>query len=699
MKKNRVQQRYFQPIWLPAPMLRLLIPMMLGIIIQFYFQQPFGILCIIACLFFIAIIVCSFFKKMVFSKWFGACLQCLMLCVGMLLVTVNDKSKQAGFIGKKYKDGDVILATLQEPLNDKAKSYKAEATVEILKDGRLQKVVGSIIVYFQKDSLQPIPTLGYGSQVVFKKPLQEIKNAGNPGGFDYQRYAAFHSLYYQVFLKVDEYDIGHQKRINPFWRDLFSCRDWSLSVFKKYIPTSTEAGMAEALLIGYRNDLDRDIVQQYTNTGVVHIIAISGMHLGLIYGLVMLLFKPFSKRKPVKIVSAFAVIAVLWGFSLLTGAAPSITRSAIMFTFLVLGQIGDKKASIFNSLACAAFVLLVYDPYTLWDVGFQLSFGALLSIAIFTLPIEKLLYFKQKWMQKLWQLNAMTIAAQILTFPIVVFHFHQFPNLFLLTNLIAVPLSSLIIYALIALLALSWIPIVNVITGVVCKWLIWVMNKFIALVNNVPHALTDNIYFTLSQAIVLVFIISNFAFWWLNKSRKAFIAGILSTLIFMSLEINQYLPTQKQKKLIVYNVPQHAALDIIDGNKYLFYGDSVLLEDGFLQNFHLKPSRVQHQITKVESMQNVHEDERCIQFGNKKIIWIDEGFQPMDSIPINIDVAMITGNPKLKLYDLAHCINPKIIVADGTNSRYKIAQWQKQADSLHLHFHSTADKGAFVMEW
>ncbi len=617
----------------------------------------------------------------------------------MLLTIANDGSKQPDFIGKKYKDNSVLIATLQEPLNEKAKSYKAEASIEMLNGNQLEKLTGNVILYFQKDSLKPLPALNYGSQVVFKKPLQIIINAGNPGGFDYQRYCAFHNLYFQVFLKDDEYDVGHQKIIHPFWQDLFSLRDWSLSVFKKYIPSSTEAGMAEALLIGYRNDLDREIVQQYTNTGVVHIIAISGMHLGLIYGLVLLLFRPFANRKRIKIVRGLTVIIVLWGFSLLTGAAPSITRSAIMFTFLVLGEIGDKKAGIYNSLACAAFLLLLYDPFTLWDVGFQLSFSALLSIAVFAKPIEQLLYFSKKWKQKLWQLNAVTISAQILTFPIVVFHFHQFPNLFLLTNLLAVPLSSLIIYALIALLALSWVPFLNTFLGQICKWLIWTMDKFIELVNNIPFALTDNIYFTFTQSVMLVFIIAAFAFWWLNKSRTAFVTGLFAVFVFMVLECFQFVDAEKQKQLIVYNVPQHAAIDVIDGEKYTFYGDSILLEDGFLQNFHLKPSRVEHQITKIDSLENVLEKERCLQFGNKKLIWVDENYQTADSAKIITDVAIITGNPKLKLYELIENVRPTIIVADGTNSHYKIAQWQKQADSLHLRFHSVAEKGAFVMDW
>ena len=188
-----------------------------------------------------------------------------------------------------------------------------------------------------------------------------------------------------------------------------------------------ELGLAEALLIGYKDDLDKTLVQSYTNTGVVHIIAISGLHLGLIYWLLVQLLKPLQRRKYMKWLRPVIIILGLWLFSLLAGAQPSILRSAVMFTCIVIGETIAKKTSIYNSLALSAFGLLCWNPYWLWDVGFQLSYSAVLSIIIFMRPVYNLLYVKNKILDFFWKINAVTIAAQILTLPLSIYHFHQFP--------------------------------------------------------------------------------------------------------------------------------------------------------------------------------------------------------------------------------------------------------------------------------
>ena len=699
MKSNSSFSNYFIPIWTEAPMLRILPALMLGIVLEWYLQIPFVWLVALLLVFITATVVFSFNRFLNNRVRFGISIQLLFMSIGSMLVWLNNTNNQPHAITKKYADSAVVVATLQEPLVEKNKSYKAEATVQIVENNQLQHVKGNIIVYLQKDSNSTMPLLSYGSQIIFKKPLQLIRNAGNPGGFDYQRYCAFHGLYYQIFLKENEYEITAVKVIIPFKQMLFDLQQWVLQSFRKFIPGSKEAGVAEALLIGYRNDLDVDLVQSYSNTGVVHIIAISGMHLGLIYGLLVLIFRPFGKRKSVLILRAVVIILLLWIFSLLTGAAPSIVRSAIMFTFLVLGETQKRKASIYNNLALSAVCILLFDPFALWDVGFQLSYAAVLSIAIFATPISNWWYNKSRVIRFFWQLNAVTLAAQILTYPIVAYHFHQFPNLFLITNVIAVPLSSVILYGLLLLLALSWIPLVAEFIGLVVKWLIWFMNSFITAVSKISFALIDGIYFTIPQAAVLLIVITATSWWLMRRSPKAFVVATISMAIFFSLRTLQFVHDAKQQKIIVYNVPQHAAIDLVKGSNFQFIGDSILLQDGFLQNFHLKPSRVFHQMERMEQLPGINFENNSIQFGNKKVVIIRAGILPNDGEILRPDMAIITGSPKLKLSELVQSINPGIIVADATNSRYKITQWQKEAETLHLRFHAVAGQGAYTLQW
>ena len=278
----------------------------------------------------------------------------------------------------------------------------------------------------------------YGDFVLINKSLQQIKNGGNPGSFDYQRYASFQQVYHQVFLKKGECTILKQKDAGLFMQFIFALRSNTVHILQKYFGDDKKIlGISEALLIGFKEDLDKDLVQAYSNTGVVHIIAISGLHLGLIYLVLSWLFKraPFVRRSlPAQ---AVLILSCLWLFALLTGASASVLRSAVMFTCIVAGKTIQRQSSVYNALAVSAFILLCYNPYFLWDVGFQLSYLAIIGILWLQQPIYRLIYVKNLLIDKIWQMASVTLAAQLTAFPICIYYFHQFPNLFLIANLVA----------------------------------------------------------------------------------------------------------------------------------------------------------------------------------------------------------------------------------------------------------------------
>ena len=686
----------FIPIWNEAPSLRLLIPLMLGIILQWYLPLPFVAVLITGSTGLIAMVVFHFASGK-YRLYFSTSLQLLLATLGAALVWLNNTTHQQSFIGKQYTDSAVVLATLQEPLVEKQNSYKAEATIQVLQNGQLQPATGRIILYFKKEG--KVPPLAYGSQIVFARPLQKIKNAGNPGGFDYERHSLFHNLFYQVFLSGKDFVVQPQRQINPFRQHLFTAQQWVLDVFKRYIPGKIESGMAEALLIGYRNDLDRDIVQRYSNTGVVHIIAISGMHLGLIYWLVLLPFKPFRKSKHRLIVQAIAAIVVLWFFSFLTGASPSILRSAVMFSFIALGEIGGRRSSIYNNLSLSALLILLFDPFSLWDVGFQLSYAAVLSIVIFSKSISNWLYVKNRFLRWGWNLVAVTLAAQILTYPLVAYHFHQFPTLFLITNIIAVPLSTVLIFVLIALLPFSFIPPAAKMVGFITQKTIEYLNRFIDWVNGISFSLIDQISFTIPMTLCLFAAIATAGWWLLRRSPKAMVVALFSLALFVGLYTVQFVQHQRQQQLIVYNVPQHTGIDVVQGSQYIFVGDDELLEDGFLQNFHLKPSRVLHQMSLTNQLPNIITTPTALQAGNFKIVMINSKINLENVATLSPDVLLITGNPNITLEDVNRVFHPKIIVVDASNKYYRIKRWQQEASRLHLRLHSVTEQGAYVQEW
>lgn len=606
---------------------------------------------------------------------------------------------QQNWISKFYQPGQAMKLTLEEPLSEKAKSYKSVASVLLLPDSNDAKPVkGNIVLYFQKAS--SILNLDYGSQIIITKNLQPIKNSNNPGTFNYERYAAFQDIYYQVYLKPNEFVILNTKEENAFSKFIFQTRKKIVSILSTYIPGDKESGLAEALLIGYKDDLDMTLVQSYSNTGVVHVVAISGLHLGLIYWLLNLLLKPFYKRKHTRWLKPVLVIAGLWLFAILAGAGPSVIRSAVMFTCIVIGESLKRPTSIYNTLAASAFLLLSYNPFWLWDVGFQLSYAAVLSIVIFMKPIYDWFYIQNKMLDFIWKLNTITIAAQILTVPVSIYHFHQFPNYFLFTNILAVPLSSLIVLGEILLCTVSIIPLLAKYAGIALHWLIWVMNSFVEHMGSLPFSLWDSLYFSIPQLILLYAAIIGLSFWLLQKTKTGLKAGLIFFIGFMMLRSWSFYQSSQQQKIIVYNVPQHTAIDFINGREYGFVGDSILLEDDFLRNFHLKPSRILHRMNLTDSLNTLSTTNNYFLFGDKKILLIDTNyrFEPLPE-KIKADIVILSKNPKLYINNLLKSVDCKQIIIDASNSKWKVDKWQQDCSNAGLPCFSVVDKGAFVMNF
>jgi competence protein ComEC len=262
--------------------------------------------------------------------------------MGLILLNYHDISKSDFFIGKHYSGKEVVMLRIEEPLSEKPHSFKTLASVQWITDsGRLRKVEGNIIIYFQKN--KSVQQLSYGSCIILSRTLEPIRNSGNPGAFDYERYCHFQVFITRFILIAHHSGYSNCGRKNGLKNCSLTVAGKVVDIIRKNIKGEKEAGLAEALLIGYKDDLDKSLVQSYSNTGVVHVVAISGLHLGLIYWLLSLLLKPLDQRKSLRWLQLLLFISGLWLFSLLAGGGPSVIRSAVMFSFIVIGKRISKR--------------------------------------------------------------------------------------------------------------------------------------------------------------------------------------------------------------------------------------------------------------------------------------------------------------------------------------------------------------------
>lgn len=682
----------FLPVWKSAPLLRVVIPVICGIALQDRFAVP-GAVYLAAT---ILLILWGFQflpdrLRMRFTSVQGISWMVVWLSAGACLRAGADIRLQPNWMGHFTEDSTLIwnLQLTEDPVQ-KGRSVQSTAKlVSVLKNGREIPVSGWVLLKCASDSVAV--HLHAGQQLITPVVPKRITSVRNPGAFDYAAYAARKQLFHQIWLKTGQYRI--RTETSAGW--LTQTHRWVRRRLQETLPDTRVAALAAALLIGYTKELDPELVQAYSDTGVVHIIAISGMHLSLVYLLLNGLFSRIPGISKYRMLRVAAVLILIWSFTCLTGAGASITRAAVMFTCMQLGEWMGRKTQVLNMLTAAALLLLLFDPMLLWDLGFQLSFLALLSLIIFEPAFRKLAWPQQRWLQPVWQLLAAATAAQLLTFPLCLYYFHQFPLVFLLANVLAVPLSTCILYALMLLLLdARWIWI-GPATARICTWMIQAMNTWIEWLSRLPAAnwkqLPANEYSTL-----LWYLLIGGTWQWLQFRRKTSLVLLLGALLgFLIWLFMQDAQQRRQHHLIVYQVPGKSLLSVHRGRSYTSWPDTAN------QNTHLQKTLAAANIlyngtqpdTGLLLQPNGHWP--LFTAGNK-LIFIPDSLNHVPPKLRRIDILLITRNTELNLEQLAAQTRIGTVVLDASNSLWKIARWKSRCEILHLHCHSVPDQGAFL---
>ena len=532
--------------------------------------------------------------------------------------------------------------------------------------------------------------INQGDFLITNNRVREIVQKNNPGAYNFAKQSSLKGIFYTININDTlEYQfINHRKnRLKTF---IEKSRLHITAILRNSLNNEKTIGLAEAMLIGFRDDLDKELLASYINTGVVHIIAISGMHLGLIFLIINFFTKILIGKKRTSVSGILITIPILWLFSLLTGGSASVIRSAIMLSLILISTFFKKPSNGLNTLLASAFILLVNNPCILHDLGYQLSYAAVLSILLFDPLIKKSVYVKNIILKKGWEMISITLAAQILTTPISIFYFHQFPILFLFTNLVAIPLSSLILLSEIALCVVWQVGIpVDAIANTV-NTLINFLNNYIHYMEKIPFGMIKHIYIGLSSTLLMYGVI--FAAYPLLKkfntlNLKWFCFAIL---LFSATHCLETAIHYQKNRIIVLDILNHSCIVVQHGKEAVVLGDNTL----FLNS--VKIDEIKEQIgyafwIKKFQLKKLPQQPCIITLQANQLI----GPSKIPHIPITI----LSGNPRLHLNDLTQLINENsMIIIDHSNKVWKIRQWEKEADKLLLPFNSIAEKGPYLLE-
>ncbi|MBI0399095.1 ComEC/Rec2 family competence protein [Cyclobacterium marinum] len=442
---------------------------------------------------------------------------------------------------------------------------------------------GEVQIYHQ--SALPLEP---GAVIHVNGPPHIIAPPSNPAMFDYSEYMARKGIYFRHFIG-QQFKLVSRPEKGSWSSVILAYRQYLEERINTYIRDPNAKQIALALLLGQKQDLEKGLREAYATAGAMHILAVSGLHVGIVYGFFFLLFKP-SKMKGLKRAAYLSVIVgVIWFYAILTGLSPSVLRSATMFTFICMAQMNSRNPSIFNPLALSALLLLVYDPFLIYTVGFQLSYIALLGILLFQPIISKIWHPKSKWLRYLWDITSVGLAAQLATFPLAVHYFHVFPTYFILTNLLAIPAAFVIMSIGVPFLLFGAIPGMAQALGWLLGYTIQFLNLGIFGLQKLPFARMDGLYMDWPEMILFWALLFCLYHWIADKKRHQFIAMFVMVFMLGFYRLVVSLEMGAEEYMVIYKLKQGVVMD------YSHKGQFYTIEwevDSTEMNFNILPHRI-----------------------------------------------------------------------------------------------------------
>ena len=507
---------------------------------------------------------------------------------GLTVVIIQTDQLKKDFIGKYIEDNNMILDQLiveiVKPIKLTSKKVSVTANVKAIqyKDHSIQ-TEGKSIFYLNKDSLSA--KLLPGDILEFKNvQFKNLTYHNNPGQFDYATFLRFHQIHYANY--INEWD--KKGSTFNFLRYPTLIRNKALEVLKENVIIKSHFPIVSALVLGYKDELSNHTKHSFSSTGAMHVLAVSGLHVGIIYFILKSIITLFTFYQRNRVFRNILVLIGIWVYALITGMSPSVLRACTMLSFLIIAEVFNRNANVYNVLSASAILLLIINPYLIMQVGFQLSYLAVLGILYIQPKMEKIWAPKYWLIQKIWTITTVSIAAQISTFPLGLLYFHQFPNYFLISNLVVIPAAFLILSLGILIIVLSFSKII---VGFISYLLQHVLNSLLLVIRHIesiPGSLTEGLSISIFETMLIYLFISSILI--SLKFKKYIFYGISTFIFFLLLFINgiEDYRLKGLKRIIVYNIPNHFGMDLVNGPNHYFIGDSALIHNDEKLLFYVK---------------------------------------------------------------------------------------------------------------
>ncbi|RMG82279.1 MAG: ComEC family competence protein [Bacteroidetes bacterium] len=660
-----------------APIFRFALMFTTGVI--FYFSLPAQIP--LNHLFLtISIFLCLALLSIRFRKPSGIIWLTTPVVLGFFIAFLHDDKNADNFIRRTINEKEAFLQIRieEEPVR---KNNYVRASCAILKQIRKNstfQTCGNAMIYFKNVETN---TLQYGDVFTGKFRLFSTDTLKqNPYTFDYNRYLKNKGIEYLSFAKYNK--LIYEGNFPPNYLKHFALKIKVvfLKIISRFNASEKAKALISALVTGDKTDLDEETVKSFSTAGITHILAVSGLHVGIIYMVFGFLLSFLKKIKFYTSIRMIILLTVLWIYAAVTGFSPSVTRASLMFSVIVIGESLNRQSYIYNSIALSALILLIFNPYNIFEVGFQLSYAAVLGIVSLQPKIANLFRISNKIGKYLWELTAVSIAAQIATFPLSLYYFHQFPMYFMFSNLLAIPLATALLYF--SLISLISYPLpflftpISFVTGKLADALIFLSQKTMYL----PYALLKGIYISIYETVLIYLIILLSGSYIIFRKKMYLYASLTGFVIFYGINIFNDFSKLNQSKILVFNIKRNSVIELINGTQ------AVRL---FLKE--IKEKELEFQILPTEQALGISAKEfrfetdfetsfakksgNVIQFKNKILYLYND--KNADYPSHFIDYLIVSKNTPL--YNIIEKIHPHTrVIFDSSNSTRFVKYWTKK---------------------
>lgn len=551
-----------------------------------------------------------------------------LIILALLFTHQRDFQNHEEHLIHQQSEAEMYLAVALANDEPKPNSTANRVKLLALKDfaGQFNQPQGEILIYHKlEESIFP------GDLLIIGGNPERIPAPKNPKEFHYANFMERQQITHSQFVNNKVLKVGGVS-IQPIEDYFLDLRAAIIDKMDQLILDDYANQVAKALLLGQKKNLEKEINDAYVTAGAMHILAVSGLHVGIIYGFFFLFVKPFRLKVGKRILYLSSIILMIWAYALLTGMSPSVMRAATMFSIMALAQMKSRSPSIFNAIALSALILLVYDPFLIFAVGFQLSYLALTGILLIQPILVKLWIPKSKAVEYIWQISTVGIAAQLMTFPISAFYFHVFPSYFILSNLVAIPGAFLIMSFGVPFMLFAQIPFLAKPLSWITEWLIRIVNQLIFGIQELPFAKIEEIYLSLEFMLAYWLVLVLFLLLFTNPEKWQLYGIALVLVIFGFIRFEKVL-NNDNSDLMIYSLNKGFSVDFQE--KYYF--DFEVPESDY--NYKVIPNRLAS-FGREKYPLIAFTDETDLQIflphGNKPMILKDMEFLEIDETLLNV---------------------------------------------------------------